>query len=96
MWSMLQVDPVDDFILATGRIHSVREILDLAFGELGLKWEEWVEYDPTLLTTVEPVHACGNPGKAKRILGWEPTVTFEEMIAKLARGEYDRLGESGR
>jgi GDPmannose 4,6-dehydratase len=96
MWQMLQVDPVDDFILATGRIHSVRDLLTIAFGAVGLKWEDWVEYDPSLLTTVEPVHPCGNPGKARRILGWENTVPFEEIVARLVRHEQERLAENPR
>ena len=92
MWLMLQTDPVDDYILATGRIHSVREMLELAFGEVGLNWQDWVEYDASLLTTIEPVHPCGNAGKAKRILGWENTVPFPEIVARLVRHEVERLG----
>ena len=91
MWMMLQADPVDDFILSTGRLHSVRDILDVAFRVCGLRWEDHVEYDPSLLMTVEPAHPCGNPGKAKRILGWENTVPFEEIIQRMVEHELDRL-----
>jgi GDPmannose 4,6-dehydratase len=92
MWQMLQVEPVDDFILATGKVHSVRDLLNVAFGEVGLSWQDWVEYDPDLLTTIEPAHACGNPGKARRILGWENSVPFEEIVCRLVRHELERLG----
>ncbi len=90
MWMMLQADPVDDFILATGRVHSVKEILEVAFSYVGLDWGDWVEYDSGLLTTVEHGHACGNPGKAKRILGWENSVPFEEIIRRLTARELER------
>jgi GDPmannose 4,6-dehydratase len=91
MWMMLQNEPVDDFILATGKVHSVKDVLRVAFETVGLNWEDWVEYDAGLLTTVEPSHACGNPGKAKRILGWENTVPFEEIIRRLTEHELARL-----
>lgn len=91
LWMMLQADPVDDFILATGKLHSVRDILIVAFGVAGLKWEDHVEFDADLLTTIEPSHPCGNAGKAKRILGWESTVQFTEIIRRMVEFEINRL-----
>jgi len=91
MWLMLQGDAVDDFILATGQLHSVEDLVRVAFESVGLEWKEWVRYDPALVTTVEPVAPCGNPAKAKRLLGWENTVPFREIITRLVQSEMDKL-----
>ncbi|MDR2674580.1 MAG: GDP-mannose 4,6-dehydratase [Opitutaceae bacterium] len=91
MWMMLQADPVDDFILATGQLHSVEELVAAAFRCVGLEWKDYERHDPALLTTVEPVSPCGNPSKASRLLGWKNTVPFEEMIERLVCSEYDGL-----
>lgn len=91
MWMMLEAEPVDDFVLATGRLHSVEELVATAFGCVGLDWKNFVRHDPALLTSVEPLSPCGNPTKAARILGWRNTVPFDEMIARLVQSEYDRI-----
>lgn len=91
MWLMLQAEAVDDFILATGRLHSVRKLVAAAFTCVGLDWQPYVHHDPALLTTVEPVSPCGNPSKAFRVLGWRNSVSFEQMIERLVRSEYDKL-----
>jgi GDPmannose 4,6-dehydratase len=91
MWMMLQADPVDDFILATGRLHSVEQLVAAAFKCVALDWHAYVHHDPALVTTVEPLSPCGNPSKASRLLGWKNTVSFEEMIQRLVKSEYDRL-----
>jgi len=92
MWLMLQGEAVDDFILASGHLHSVEDLVRIAFESVDLDWKEWVKYDPALVTTVEPVAPCGNPGKAKRLLGWENTVPFPEIIQRLVQSEMDKLG----
>jgi GDPmannose 4,6-dehydratase len=92
MWQMLQVDVVDDFILATGKLHSVEELVQNAFLSLGLQWRDYVKFDPDLVTTVEPIAPCGNPSKAQRLLGWQNTVAFEEMMERLVASELDKLG----
>lgn len=92
MWQMLQATPVDDFILATGVLHSVEELVERAFLAVGLNWRDYVKYDQNLVMTVEPMAPCGNPGKAKRLLGWENTVPFEEMVARLVDAELRKLG----
>ncbi len=92
MWMMLQADPVDDFVLATGELHSVEEFLQIAFASLDLNWRDFVTFDQNLTTSVEPVAPCGNPGKAKRLLGWQNTVPFSEMVVRLVRSEFDKLG----
>lgn len=87
MWMMLQSTPVDDFILATGELHSVENFVEAAFKAVDLNWRDYVKFDPNLVMTVEPVSPCGNPGKARRILGWENTVKFNEMVACLVESE---------
>ena len=91
MWMMLQQEAVDDFIFATGHLHSVRDFVDLAFQVVDLKWDDYVDFDAGLITAVEPTSLSGNPGKAKRILGWENSVSFPEIIERMVRHEYDRL-----
>lgn len=87
MWLMLQQETVDDFVLATGKLHSVRELVEMAFSHVGIDWQKHVRFDPGLLTTVEPVSPCGNPEKACRILGWRNTVPFPEIIARMVDHE---------
>jgi GDPmannose 4,6-dehydratase len=80
MWLMLQQDQADDFVIATGRANSVRTCLQIAFDQVGLSVDEHVETDPALLRPAEVERLIGDAGKAKRILGWEPDVSFEELI----------------
>jgi GDPmannose 4,6-dehydratase len=87
MWLMLQSTPVDDFILATGELHSVEELVALAFKTVGLNWQDYVKHDRKLVTTVEPSSSCGNPSKAKRLLGWTNTVSFPEIVARMVESE---------
>jgi GDPmannose 4,6-dehydratase len=91
MWLMLQADPVDDFVLATGELHSVEDLVDTAFKCVGLNWRDFVRHDTGLVTSVEPVAPCGNPAKAKQALGWENTVPFSEMVERLVAAELDLL-----
>lgn len=80
MWRILQHDGPDDFVLATGETHSVREFLAEAFGLVGLDWEKYVEYDPRYVRPSEVDLLLGDASKAKRILGWEPKVRFKELV----------------
>ena len=89
---MLQADPVDEFVLATGRLHSVEELVRAAFAAADLDWRRHVTFDAGLVAAVEPAALCGNPAKAKRLLGWENTVPFEEMVVRLVRAEIDGTG----
>jgi GDPmannose 4,6-dehydratase len=91
MWLMLQQKTVDDFVLATGELHSVEEFVACAFDFVGLKWRDYVRQDPALFTTVEPLAPCGNPAKAKRLLGWSNKVGFEDMIARLVESELEKF-----
>src|SRR6266851_5470591 len=72
MWMMLQQPQADDYVLATGKTHSIRELLEAAFGVVGLDWEEYVEIDPKLIRPAEVDLLCGDASKAREMLGWEP------------------------
>lgn len=91
MWLMLQQAHVDDFVLATGELHTVRQLAENAFGCVGLDWRNHVRQDTALLTAVEPVAPCGNPAKAKRLLGWSNSVPFARMVELLVEAELKKL-----
>ena len=80
MWLMLQQDQPDDFVIATGETHTVRELLDVAFGHLDLDWKKYVRIDPRYMRPSEVDYLCGDPTKAKAKLHWEPKVTFQGLI----------------
>ncbi len=80
MWRMLQADQPGDYVIATGETHSVREFLDEAAACLGMNWEDVVEFDPRYLRPAEVDELRGDFSKARRELGWEPTVTFKELV----------------
>jgi GDPmannose 4,6-dehydratase len=80
MWLMLQQEESEDFVIATGTAHSVRDCLEVAFDHADLSIEEHVQLDPEFLRPAEVEHLIGDASKARRILGWEPEVTFEELI----------------
>jgi GDPmannose 4,6-dehydratase len=91
MWLMLQQKTVDDFVLATGELHSVEDFATRAFDSVGLNWRDYVRQDSALFTTVEPLAPCGNPSKAKRLLGWSNSVTFDDMVVRLTEFELKKL-----
>ncbi len=80
MWMMLQQDHPQDFVIATGETHSVREFLELAFSCVGLDWQKYVEYDPRYCRPSEVDLLLGDPSKAERVLGWKPKMRFEELV----------------
>ena len=80
MWRILQHDRSDDFVLATGEMHSVKEFLQLAFDQVGLDWQKYVEYDPRYTRPTEVDQLLGDATKAKRELGWEPKVRFKDLV----------------
>lgn len=81
MWLMMQADEADDFVIATGETHPVREFLDEAFGRLELDWKKYVEIDPRYYRPAEVDLLIGDASKARRVLGWEPKVSFKELVA---------------
>ncbi|WP_026104079.1 GDP-mannose 4,6-dehydratase [Anabaena sp. PCC 7108] len=92
MWLMLQQDKPDDYVIATGETHSVKEFLELAFGYVDLKWEDYVEFDERYLRPSEVDLLIGDPTKAQQILGWKPSVTFKELVALMVEGDLQALG----
>jgi GDPmannose 4,6-dehydratase len=97
MWMMLQQPEPDDYVLATGRTHSVREMLEVAFDSVGLDWEKYVEIDPKLIRPAEVDHLCGDATKAREKLGWKPEVSFEELIKMMVEADLEavRRAENG-
>jgi GDPmannose 4,6-dehydratase len=91
MWLMLQQDKPDDYVIATGTTKSVRELVQVAFGAADLDWERFVKVDKAFLRPAEVDLLVGDPAKAKRELGWEPKVTFEEMIGMMVEADLKRL-----
>ena len=91
MWSMLQRDKAEDFVIATGISHSVRDLVELAFGHVGLDWHKYVRTDPALLRPAEVDHLIGDASKARSHLGWEPTVDFRWLIAMMVDADLERL-----
>ncbi len=91
MHLMLSQKTVDDFILATGKLHSVEQLVAFAFESVGLHWRDHVVFDQSLMTPVEPTAACGNPAKAERILGWRCTLSLEEVMRRLVEAELEKL-----
>ena len=80
MWLMLQQSHPDDFVIATGESHSVRELLEMAFGHVGLSWQNFVQIDDRFMRPADPCQLLGDASKARTRLGWKPTVSFEQMI----------------
>lgn len=91
MWLMLQRDEPEDFVIATNRINTVRDCVQIAFDHLGLDWGPHVEIDPAFVRPAEVDQLRGDPAKAKRLLGWEPTTTFEELIRLMTEADMKLL-----
>jgi GDPmannose 4,6-dehydratase len=98
MWRMLQQATPDDYVIATGESHSVRECLDVAFGTLDLDWHKHVEIDPRYFRPTEVDHLLGDAGKARAKLGWEPKVKFKELVQMMVRADEEdvRTAIAGR
>jgi GDPmannose 4,6-dehydratase len=93
MWLMLQRDTPEDYVIATGEAHSVRECCEVAFDEAGLgSFEQYVTIDPAFVRPAEVDHLIGSPAKAERDLGWKPQATFEELIRLMTRADIELLG----
>jgi GDPmannose 4,6-dehydratase len=90
MWMMLQQDIADDYVVATGETHSVREFLQIAFAHVGLNFEDYVVIDPEFIRPAEVELLLGNPAKAKAKLGWTPKVSFEQLVTRMVDADMDR------
>jgi GDPmannose 4,6-dehydratase len=95
MWLMLQQDHPDDYLVATGETHSVREFCQVAFDHVGLDWEKYVVVDPRFYRPAEVDLLVGEPSKAKRLLGWEPSVTFQELVRIMTDADLAGLQQMG-
>jgi GDPmannose 4,6-dehydratase len=89
MWMMLQQPKPDDFVIATGETHSVREFVEVVFDYLKLDWKDFVEQDKRYFRPAEVDLLLGNPAKAKRILGWKPTVNFKQLAHMMADADME-------
>ena len=87
MWLMLQRDTPDDYVIATGETHTVREFCDLAFARVGLRWQEHVVVDPALFRPAEVDLLLGDASKAREVLGWEPRVCFRDLVHDMVDAE---------
>ncbi len=93
MWLMLQQPKPDDYVIGTGRTHSVRQLVDLAFQHVGLDWQRYVKVDQALVRPAEVDLLQADPGKAKRVLGWTPEVSFEQLVAMMVDADLQRLSQ---
>jgi GDPmannose 4,6-dehydratase len=91
MWLMLQQDQPDDYVLATGETHSVRELCEVAFGHVGLDWRDYVVVDPKHYRPAEVDLLIGDASKARRVLGWEPSVNFEQLVRMMVDADLQAL-----
>lgn len=92
MWLMLQQDQPDDYVIATGETHSIKEFLGEAFNYVNLKWEDYVEFDPRYLRPAEVELLIGDSTKARTKLGWQPSVTFQELVHLMVDADLQALG----
>jgi GDPmannose 4,6-dehydratase len=95
MWMMLQQDRPDDFVIATGESHSVRELVDVAFGHVGLDWQKYVRLDPKFLRPAEVDLLVGDAAKARKTLGWKPEVDFSTLVKLMVDADMARLSQPG-
>jgi GDPmannose 4,6-dehydratase len=93
MWLMLQQTTADDYVIASGETHSVRELCELAFSHLGLNYEDHVVQDVTLMRPTEKSLRVGDPSKAVKMLGWKPTLTFQELVKMMVESDLKAVQE---
>jgi len=93
MWLMMNAEEPDDYVIATGETHSVRDFLEKAFGHLDLDWQKYVEIDPRYYRPAEVDLLIGDAGKARRVLGWQPTVAFDDLVKLMVDHDLERAKE---
>ena len=91
MWRILQQPEPEDFVLATGITHSIRELLEIAFSTVGLDWRHYVDIDPKFLRPAEVDFLCGDAKKAREKLGWQPEIKFEELIRMMVEADVEAM-----
>ena len=90
MWLMVQQKEADDYVVSTGESHSVKELVEIAFGHVGLNWRDHVVLDPAFLRPAEVDHLIGDPSKAHEQLGWKPTVDFKGLVTMMVDADLER------
>jgi GDPmannose 4,6-dehydratase len=90
MWLMLQQDSPEDYVVATGKTHSVEDLVEAAFSYVGLDWREWVVQDTRFMRPAEVDLLIGDPAKARERLGWEPKVAFRELVHMMVDADLER------
>jgi GDPmannose 4,6-dehydratase len=95
MWLMLQQDQPDDYVVAMGETHSVREFCEIAFSHVGLKWQDYVVQDPAFMRPAEVDQLIGNPTKAAEKLGWKPEVSFRGLVEMMVDADLEELKRTG-
>jgi len=96
MWLMLQQEKPDDYVVATGETHSIKELLEAAFGHVNLDWKEYVDYDPRQVRPSEVDLLLGDASKARKELGWQPKVTFKQLIAMMVDSDIELAKREAR
>jgi GDPmannose 4,6-dehydratase len=91
MWLMLQQKEPEDYVIGTGETHSVRELVEVAFGHVGLTWQEYVKSDPAFYRPAEVETLMADPTKAREQLGWKPTVSFEELVKMMVDADLEKV-----
>ncbi len=91
MWRMLQQPSPEDFVIGTGTAHSVRDLCQVAFAHAGLDWQKFVTVDPALVRPAEVEHLLADPAKARRVLGWQPAVSFEQLVKMMVDADLERV-----
>ena len=94
MWLMLQQDKPDDYVIATGETHTVKSLVELAFGAADLDWQKYVVTDPSLVRPAEVDLLIGDPSKANKQLGWKPEVAFPQLVEMMVKADLERLKAS--
>jgi GDPmannose 4,6-dehydratase len=94
MWMMLQQDRADDYVIATGESHSVKELVEIAFAHVGLDWQKYVRLDPRFLRPAEVEHLIGDSSKARATLGWTPAVGFKQLVEMMVDADLERVSHN--
>jgi GDPmannose 4,6-dehydratase len=96
MWLMLQQGEPDDYVISTGIAHSVQDLVEIAFGRVGLDWKKYVKLDPKLIRPAEVDHLIGDSSKARKNLNWKPVVDFKGLVEMMVDADVDRLTSAAR
>jgi GDPmannose 4,6-dehydratase len=91
MWLMLQQEQSDDYVIGTGQLHTLRQLCQAAYGSVGLNWKDYVISDPALVRPLETGQTLADASKARKILNWEPTISFEAMVSQMVDAQIARL-----